>query len=378
MSSRVRLLMLVLSCLFSACVRRTPHGVAERYLEDLQQFNYPAAYHLLSTQDRTARSLEEFMTEIPLAPAVSPVWFRPVLHQTHYEFGDEQRDGANAIVQVRITTPDLVLWERRLDAAAGPAGVSLEEAQRTLDSGDYPKLVYNDKIFLVKEHHHWRMIAGFGAREEVFEQHRRAMSDVLELHYDKAITEWRSMITELKNQTASSSLGLANQYQIELAHLEQMKADASGAQSYAAQLKLNDVAMKMSEDRVPAIFGSVVNAGNRAIDALVLAVTWYKGRGKDLQIVQREEHVIVAMPIEFTEFARRLRPFMPGDSRPFGFVLTAPAEIQQTASPYVTIAASSFTDPSIPLPKSINATPLPTPPVKVAPQLKSGASAPKS
>ncbi len=377
MSSRVRLFVLVLSCLFSACVRRTPHGVAERYLEALQQFNYPAAYHLLSDQDRAARSLEEFMTEIPLAPAVSPVWFRPVLHQMHYELGDEQRSGQSAIVQVRITTPDLALWERRLDAAAGSAGVNVEAAQHSLDAGDYPKLVYNDKIFLTKEHHHWRMIVGFGAREEVIEQHQHAMSDVLELHYDNAIAEWRSMITELKNQAATGSFGLANQYQRELDHLAHLKADQPKANAYANQLKLNDVAMKMSEDRVPAIFGSVVNAGDRAIDGLMLAVTWYKGRGKDLQTVQREEHVIVAMPLEFTEFAQRLRPFTPGDSHPFGFVLTAPAEIQQTASPYVTIAALAFTDPSIPLPKSLGATPLPTPPVKVAPQLKSGGSAPK-
>lgn len=351
MSSRVWLLAFVL-CALTACMRRSPQGVAERYLEDLQQFDYPAAYHLLSDQDRSARSLEEFMTEIPLAPDVSPVWFRPVLHQTRYEMGQAQRDGQSATVPVKVTTPALALWERRLDAVAGSAGVSIEQARHALDSGDYPKLTYDDKIFLIKEHHHWRVIAGFGPREKVIDQHQHAMSKVFALHYDEAIAEWQSMIKELRGQAASGSWGLANRYQYQLDCLERLKGASAQANAYAAKLKLNGVAMKMSEDRVPAIFGAVVNGGNRAIDDLVLAVTWYTGRGKDLRAVQREEHVIVAMPLEFTEFAERLRPFMPGESRRFGFVLTAPAEIQGSALPYVTIAALALTDPSIPLPQS--------------------------
>jgi hypothetical protein len=371
MGSRVRLLALSLG-LLAACARRSPHGIAERYLEDLQQFDYPAAYHLLSEQDRKARSLEEFMTEIPLAPDVSPVWFRPVLHQTHYELGDAQRSGQNAMVPVKVTTPDLAFWERRLDALGGPNGVSIEEARHSLDSGDYPKLLYDDRIFLVKEHHHWRVTAGFGLRDQVVVKHQQAMNAVYALHYDEAIAEWRSLIKELRSQAASGSWGLASRYQLQLDYLEGLKGEAPQAKAYAAQLKLNDVAMKMSEDRVPAIFGSVVNGGKRAIDDLVLAVTWYEGRGKDLKAVRREEHVIVATPLEFTEFAAPIRPLMPGESRQFGFVLSAPAEIEGHALPYVTIAALALA-PSIPLSKSVVATPRSTP-SKAPPQAKSSAT----
>jgi hypothetical protein len=109
--------------------------------------------------------------------------------------------------------------------------------------------------------------------------------------------------------------------------------------------------MKMSEQRVPAIFGSVTNSGDKAIDDIELAVTWYNGHGKDLKAVHREEHAVVITPLEFADFSRPVLPFVSGETRHFGFSLTAPAEIQQNASPYVTVSTIAFTPSSAPLPK---------------------------
>ena len=100
--------------------------------------------------------------------------------------------------------------------------------------------------------------------------------------------------------------------------------------------------MKMSEDRVPGIFGTIANAGNRAIDQITLAVTWYEGRGSSLRQKFREQHTIVITPLQFTDFSRPVVPFQPGATRQFGFILTAPPEVQQEASPYVTISAIAF------------------------------------
>ena len=49
---------------------------------------------------------------------------------------------------MKVTTPDLPLWERELDAAAGPDHIGGEEAARSLDTNDYPKLTYSDQIVL--------------------------------------------------------------------------------------------------------------------------------------------------------------------------------------------------------------------------------------
>jgi hypothetical protein len=177
-STRSGLCLTVCAIIFSfvailaGCDRRLPHGVAERYLENLQQFNYAGCYSLLSREDRADRSLHEFVTEIPLEPDVSPLWFRPILHVTHYELGPEHRnsDGVSADVPVRIVTPNLRLWERMLDVAA-PDGSGADAAQRSLDRGDYPKRTYGDKVFLLKERHRWRVVAGFGARDRVVDRH---------------------------------------------------------------------------------------------------------------------------------------------------------------------------------------------------------------
>ena len=76
--------LILLAVLPAGCARRLPQETAQRYLEDLRAADYTSAYSLLCAADRSARTLPEFLTEIPLAPDVSPIWFGPVLRQTQY------------------------------------------------------------------------------------------------------------------------------------------------------------------------------------------------------------------------------------------------------------------------------------------------------
>jgi hypothetical protein len=140
------------------------------------------------------------------------------------------------------------------------------------------------------------------------------------------------------------------------------------SQTYiASSLKLRDVAMKMSEDRVPGIFGTITNDGKRALDQVALAVTWYEGRGKSLRQVFREQHAIVITPLQFTDFSRPVVPFLPGATRQFGFILTAPGEVQQNGSPYVTVDAIVFTASAAPLPQPVAVKPTPLPHAHLTP-----------
>ncbi|HVN90719.1 MAG TPA: hypothetical protein VMT61_12965 [Candidatus Binataceae bacterium] len=351
-----RIALAILFLALFGCDRRVPHGVAERYLQNLQRFNYGACYQLFSDQDHRERTLAEFLTEIPLAPDVSPVWFRPLLRRTQFELGEEERspDGLSASVPVKITTPDLPQWERILNAESGPGQLTAEAAQHSLDVGDYPVRVYNDRIFLTKEHHHWRIVGGFAARDRVVDQHRQAMNDYLEQRYEKAIPQWRSMIADLEKQNATGSPGLADRYRRQMKRLEDLVNRRAEAKAYASQMKLSDIAMKMSEQRVPGIFGTITNSGIRPVDAVALTVSWYQGRGKDLKLVYQENHTVVLTPVEFTDFTQPVVPLMPGESRPIGFILNAPPEIQQQASPYVAVG-------SIALPEHVYTLKRPTP-----------------
>lgn len=343
---------IALTTAISGCARNTPRGVAIRYLANLQQYKYAACYAMLTEQDRKTRTLAEFLTEIPMGPNADPVWFRPILRATTFEIGDEQRNGNIASVEVRVTTPDLPLWERTLDAEAGLDRSGAELAEPSLKSGSYPRVTFDDLIYLLKERHRWRVVAAFARRDHLVDLQREAAAAYREYDFSTAITGYRSIIAQLRGLSATDALGLAYRYAAELDQIEAAQAQIPESRAYAAHhLSLSDVAMRMSEERVPAVFGSIVNHGKRAIDNVQIAVTWYSGRGKDAKTAYTERHPIIVTPLEFTDFSRPVIPLLPGERRPFGFILTAPVSVQQAATPYVTVGAIVFTQSPAPLPK---------------------------
>lgn len=365
-SAAVRRLVAVLGAIATlilpGCERNSPHGVARRYLEALQRSNYAACYAMLSDRDHKDRTLAEFLTEIPLAPDVGPAVFRPVLQNMQFELGEVRIEGDNAFVSIKVTAPNLPLWERTLDAAAGTDHFGGAQAGRSLAAGDFPKVDYDDGIALTKERHRWRLVADFTDRDRLVDLHREAIVQYHQFQYAEVLAGYGSMIAELERLKFTGAPGLAARYRAELAGVRTAQAEAPAAMAYAAKaLALGDISMSMSEERVPAIFGSIANRGDRALDTVQIAVTWYTGRGKDLKVAYREQHPIVITPIEFTDFSVPVIPFVPGEKRPFGFILTAPVQVQQEAAPYVTIGAIAFTYLNAPLPK-LASSPAPRPP----------------
>jgi hypothetical protein len=118
----------------------------------------------------------------------------------------------------------------------------------------------------------------------------------------------------------------------------------------------------MSEARVPAIFGRITNAGDRGVDEVRLTVTYYAGRGAQSKLLYEESHSVIMTPIEFTGFVRPVLPFVPGETREFGFELNAPAQIQQQSEPSLTVGSMVFTQSKAPLPSlAIENPPSPAP-----------------
>src|SRR5579863_10738089 len=81
-TARLLALALVNAAMLLGGCGQSPQSLATRYVADLQQFNYPACYATLTDQDRAARPLKQFLTEIPMAPDVDPIWFRAILLST--------------------------------------------------------------------------------------------------------------------------------------------------------------------------------------------------------------------------------------------------------------------------------------------------------
>lgn len=346
--------------LLSGC-GQSPQSLATRYLADLQEFNYPACYATLTDDDRAARSLKQFLVEIPLAPDVDPIWFRAILFSTRYEVGQPQMNGERALVPVKVTMPDLTLWERSIDAKAGPQDSLNAAADKSLEMGLYPKVRFEDALVMVKQRHRWSVVAGFARRDLIRDGHREAVDIYHAQDYPKAAAAYRALLAQLAAQEFSGSRGIAFFLKRELKAIDDIQAQAPAAHAYLPKLVLSDVVVKMSESRVPAIFGRITNAGDRGVDEVRLTVTYYAGRGAESKALYQESHAVIVTPIEFAGFVRPVLPFVPGESRDFGFELAAPAQIQQQYEPSLTVSSMAFTQSKAPLPTLAIENPTPAP-----------------
>ncbi len=341
----------LLAALLAGCMGNTPKGRAEEYINHLKVFDYHFCYQGLTLKDRTERTFGQFLTEIPLAPEVSPAWFKLVLQVTKYDVGEPRIEGTKAIVPIRVTTPDLPRWERTLDAAAGAEGVTEETAERSLASGNYPTLSYTDSIVTVKDRHRWRLFVDFPQKDRIADMHRNAIALYHRHEYETAVAAYRAMLDALGKEQATGNEGRKFLYGRELRDIRNVLAQLPESRVYIPKLKLSEVAMKMSDAHSPAIFGRITNTGDRAIDEVEVTVTYYERDNGDLKAVYTDKHIAIATPLEFTEFSEPVLPFVPGETRDFGFLLTAPAEIQKNAAPYVTVSSIAFTQSEAPLPE---------------------------
>src|SRR5271166_5234028 len=143
--------MAVCALLVAGCQGHSPQSAVETYLGNLKLYNYPATYEALSHQDQVDRTMDQFLTEIPMAPDVSKDWFKGVLRAYDYKVGDVKMDGDKAIVTVSVTQPDLALWERTVDAGLTGDETPDANAQKDLTDSTYPKVTYDDNIVMVNQ-----------------------------------------------------------------------------------------------------------------------------------------------------------------------------------------------------------------------------------
>ena len=203
---------------------------------------------------------------------------------------------------------------------------------------------------MVKEKHRWRVVADFARRDLIRDGNREAVGIYHKEDYPRAAAAYRALIAQLNQEQFSGSRGLRFFLERKLKTTEDVQAEVPAARAYLPKVVLSDVAVKMSETRVPAIFGRIINAGDRGIDDVRLTVTYYAGRGTKQKLLYQESHSVIVTPIEFTGFVRPVLPFVPGETRDFGFELVAPAEIQQQSEPSLTVGSIIFTQSKAPLP----------------------------
>ena len=216
-------------------------------------------------------------------------------------------------------------------------------------------------MVMVNQNGEWHLVVDFPFKENIIKEHKAAVDLYHQHDYDKAIAAYQKILDEAHKEPATGNAGLKFQYGRELAAIQNSQKQLSDAQAYVPKIVLSDVDMKMSASRVPGIFGKMTNSGDKAIDEVQFTVTYYEGKGKAKKAVFSEVHTPIATPLEFMNFARPVTPFVPGETRNFGFRLTASPDIQQHATPDLNVTSLVFTQSSAPLPKPVVPTPTPAP-----------------
>src|ERR1700689_1825532 len=347
----------VCAFLVAGCQGHSPQCAADNYLTNLKLYNYPAIYEAMSHQDQADRTMDQFLAEIPMAPDVSKDWFKGILRTYDYKVGDAKIDGDKEVVTVSVTQPDLALWERTVDAGLSGEQTPDSTAQKDLTDGTYPKITYDDNMVFVQQGGEWKLLVDFPFKENIVKEHAAAVDLYHQHDYDKAIAAYQKILDELDKEQATGNAGLKFQYGRELADIQNAQKQQPDAQAYIPKIALSDVDMKMSASRVPGIFGKMTNSGDKAIDEVQFTVTYSEGKGKNKKEVFSEVHTPIATPLEFTNFGRPVLPFVPGETRNFGFRLSAAPEGQQKATPDLTVTSMVFTQSGAPLPKPATPTP---------------------
>ncbi len=272
----------VICATFAAgCQGKTPQRAADTYLGNLKLFNYPACYQALSHQDQVDRTIDQFLSEVPMAPDVSKDWFKGILRTYDYKVGDSKTQGDKEIVTVSVTRPDLELWERTADAAASGDTTPDQIAQKNLTDNTYPKVTYDDNMVMVNQGGEWHLLVNFPFRENIIKEHKDAVDLYHKHDYDKAIAADQKIIDELDKDQSTGNAGLKFQYGRELADIQNSQKQLPDAQAYVPKIVLSDVDLKMSSSRVPGIFGKMTNSGDKALDEVQFTVTYYEGKGKN-------------------------------------------------------------------------------------------------
>lgn len=361
--TKVTMLATAAFCAFVAagCMGKTPERAAAKYTEDLKLFNYPACYQALTHQDQVDRTMDQFLSAIPLAPDVSKDWFKGVLRTYDYKVGEAKTNGDQSNVTVTVTGPDLALWERTIDASIAGEQTADSVAQKQLQENTYPKVTYDDNMVMQQAGGEWHVLVNYPFKEGIVKEHKDAVDLYHKHDYEKAAAAYQKILDELDKTPATGNAGLKFQYGRELANIQNAQKEMADAQAYIPKIALTDVDLKMSASRVPGIFGKMTNSGDRAIDEVQFTVTYYEGKGAKKKAVLTEVHTPVATPLEFTNFMRPVLPFVPGETRNFGFKLTAPPDVQQKATPDLNITSIVFTQSKAPLPKPVVPTPSPSP-----------------
>ncbi|MCD6317586.1 hypothetical protein J7M02_00785 [Candidatus Aerophobetes bacterium] len=299
-----------------------PVKVLSKYLDASLHGRYEETYQYVSTKDKAIKTLQQYLAE--QSKEESPLT-EALINKISYKIKEVIVSGNKAKADVDITIPDFAVIFKDILAAGLISGFGQEKDEKEIDKmltekykgEDIPMVTTAQTFDLVKEADGWKVFLDWETEKKEAEKKRKVealLSEARQLKKQKklygALKKYDEVL-ELDSQIVE-----AKQDKEEI--LKEIKAFEE-KQSYIKYIELKGFKVGKGSrfglgEPEPAIFGKVINHGNRTLRKVKVTVYFL---GKDGKPIAEEDYY----PVLVTEFSFDNKPLKPGYIKEFGYVV---------------------------------------------------------
>jgi hypothetical protein len=312
----------------------SPQDVLSKYLDAKLKGQSEQAYAYISSVDQSVTSKEEYVEEESISSGLAATFSSKV----HYEIVSESILEDRAEVIVSVTAPDVGAMFTDMMGAAFASAFGGEDSEGELEKkiaekykdGELPLTTSEQTHILVKESDGWRVYLDFKSQklaeekrqleeaERKLEQERKRKASILlreardlarEDQHENAILKYKEVL-ELDANSEPAKEG------IKTAELEIENKQARDA--YITKVELKDFRVGEGTkygygDPKPAVFGTVVNNGDRILSEVEITV--YFLNEQDSVIGEEDFHPVLISPYSMGDN----KPLKPNYEKDFGY-----------------------------------------------------------
>ena len=272
-------LALILS-IISSCSGDSPNSVLDTYLDAKFTSNYEVAYTVLSSGDKSIKSLNEYLEENDAKEFAGLA--KAFTEKSSYKIVSVNKEGDKALAIVELTVPDgekiageLMgsLFSKMFDDDFDDKEMESMIGEKYKDK-EIPMSTEIDTIQLVKEKEGWHIFLDWETEEKI----EKLLSEAKELKEEKKLhgaIEKYGKILELDSKMVEAQEGLAETNK-ELVEFEEKQAYIDNIDLYDLRARYYETYL---DDRVPGVTFKLKNNGDRTLTKVEVTIYFKDANG---------------------------------------------------------------------------------------------------
>jgi hypothetical protein len=308
------LILTTFSLFFLSCSNSSnPSNVLNQYLNETFKFEYESAYSNLSNEDKSVKSLQEFITENDKGEF--GFLAKTIAEKSSFKIIEIEKDKNKAMAIVQLTIPDgekmtgelmVSFFSKMFDKDFDKDEMASKIEEKYKDK-EIPMTIKIDTMNLVKDEDGWKVYLNWKAEElekERKEKIENLLSEAKELKKEKKLTgalDKYEQILELDSKMDDAIEGIEDTKN-EIALFKEK-------QDYIDNIKLYDLKAKYYntyfDDKVPGVSFKLKNNGNRTLKKVEVTV-YFKDSNGDI-IFEEDYYPVLVSEYSFND-KKSLKP----------------------------------------------------------------------